>query len=269
MGRVLRRALGGLVVSGLLVTALAFYVYSPYLSLTSTQDGPATSAESGLSTLPGKTTAVSTSSPTPIPSPTAPAREAGSPSSAGGRQPGLRLVATVLAGGVFEVTETVRLPAPVSTLTLAPPDLRAAGGDLRSAHPMATDVVVRVDDQSVPLPRGTVQRATTIAFHRPTDRFEIRYRLHGSVRVNRPSTAGRAVGAVAPLASRLPGDLPVAVAFRGEAVRNVSCVGLPLDQRTCFAGRRPNVRVDQNLPYRAALVLVQLDLQAAVRKGRR
>ena len=41
LGHVLRRALGGLLVCGLLVTALAFYTYSPYLMLTAATGRPA------------------------------------------------------------------------------------------------------------------------------------------------------------------------------------------------------------------------------------
>lgn len=254
----------------LLVTALAFYVYSPYLSLTAARGRTATSSESAPSAWPSHSTVVPTPLLAPEPSHSAPTAKAGRPPGGVGQQPGVRLVATVLPGGVFEVIETVRLTAPVATLILAPPDLRAAGRALRSAQPVATDVVVQLATQSPVRPPGrTVRVPTTLAFGRPTDVFEIRYRLHGSVRVNRPSTAGRALGAVAPLASRLPGDLPVAVAVRGEAVRNLSCVGLPPDRRTCFAGRRPNVRVNQYLPLHAALVLVQLDLRAALRAGRR
>ena len=68
--------------------------------------------------------------------------------------------------------------------------------------------------------------------------------------------------------SRVPDDLPVAVSFKGQAVSNVNCVRLPPDQKTCFGGDRPNVRVNQHLAYRDALVQVQLDLQLAPREGR-
>jgi hypothetical protein len=267
MARVLRRALGGLLVAALLLTALAFYTYSPYLSLAAAPDGSATSITPPSSAPLGSSSSSPAPSSTPSPSPPAgyPDRNLPSPR---GQQPGIRLVATVLPGGVFEVTETVRLATPVSHLTLTPPDLRAAGRVLRSTRPYATDVVVRAGEQRAEPPRGTVRRATTVALGRPTDRFQVHYRLHDSVRHNQPSSAGRALGAVAPLISRLPGDLPVAVAVRGEAVRNLGCVGLPADQWACFAGERPNVRVNRSLPLRAALVQVQLDLKA-VRQGRR
>ena len=170
---------------------------------------------------------------------------------------------------IFYVIETVRLPAPVTSLTLLPPDLRAAGADLRSARPVATDVKVRVNGRAVRLPRPTVQRKTTVRLRRATDRFEVSYRLTMAIQLNEPSWRGRAIGAVAPLVSRVPGDLPVAVSFPGKAVSNVSCARLPPDQVTCFGGDQPHVRVDHHLAYRDALAKVQLDLQLAPREGRR
>lgn len=247
----------------LVVTAVAFYAYSPYLSITAAPSGPrpATAGSSGAST-------ASDPSPT-APSPSGQAPDGDRARDPGRSSPGVRLVATVLAKGVFEVTETVRLPAPVAHLTLAPPDLHAASGDLRSARPVATQLEVRVAGKRVRLAGRTVRRSTTIRLDRAASRFEIRYELHGSVRVNHPSSSGRALGAVAPLLRRQPGDLPVAVIVHGEAVRNLGCVAMPVDQQACFAGERPNARVNRNLPLRAALVQVQLDLKAAAGEGER
>lgn len=262
MGRVLRRALGGLLICGLLVTALAYYTYSPYLMLT-VRTGPPTTAEP----LPSATPKAK-GSPTPTPTPGTQTSDADLHPGPGGREAGIRLVATVGPNTVFDVTETVRLPAPVTRLELAPPDIRAVGGDLRSAHPYATNLVIRVNDRTVRPSGGTVRRATTVTLRQATDRFEVKYRLRDAVRVNRPSWTGRAIGAVGPLVSQLPDDLPVAVFLQGKAVSNVNCVRLPADQQTCFGGERPTVRVNQNLAYRDALVQVQLDLQLAPREGR-
>ena len=275
MGRAVRRACGALLVCGLLATALAFYTYAPYLNLT-VPAGAVTPAAPAAGTTPTATraepehspTARAGGSPTLTTAPTAEAPNDDRPPDLDGGEPGIRLVATVLAGGVFDVTETVRLPAPVTRLSLVPLDLRPAGGSLRSAHASVTDLVVDADDRSVRLPRRNVHRATTVVVGRATDRFEVRYRLHGTVRVSRPSRAGRALGAVGPLVSGVGDDLPVAMSFPGEAVSNLRCASLPVDQEACFAGRRPNVRVNRNLRHRDALVLVQLDLQRAPRGGR-
>lgn len=262
MGRVLRRALGGLLVFGLVVAAFAYFTYSPYLMLT-LPESPSTTAEPASD----QTAGTPAESRTPTSTPSAGAED-GQPTGSDGREPGIRLVATVAAGRVFAVTETVRLPAPVTRLSLVPPDLRAAGGDLRSARAVATDLVVRVDDRRVRLAAPTVDRATTVTLTRATDHIEISYRLRGAIRLNRPSWAGRAIGAVGPLVSGVPGGLPVSVSFRSEAVSNVNCVRLPPAQRNCFGGRRPNISVNQDLAHRDALVQVQLDLQLAPKGGR-
>ncbi len=256
LGHVLRRALGALLVAGLLVTALAFYVYSPYLTLTAATGGASAPPGPASSVSPSGTGPTPVTSSTPVPTPTAPVPD----SSPGGQQAGITLVATVRKGEVFEVTETVRLAAPVTQLTLAPPDLRLAGRALRTARPVATDLVVRAGNRPAALPRRTVQSATTVTLPQPTDELVVRYRLHGTIRINKPSRAGRALGAVGPLVSGLAPDLPVAASFPGEAVRNLRCAGLPVAEQACFAGRRPHVRVNQDLPLHAALVLVQLDL---------
>jgi hypothetical protein len=262
MGLVLRRALGGLLICGLLVSALAYFTYSPYLMMT-VRTGPPTTAETVSSPTPRAEGA-----PTPTPTPGPKVSDADQLPGPGGREAGIRLVASVGPNQVFDVTETVRLPAPVTSLSLAPPDLRAVGGDLRSAHPYAIDVVIRVNDRTVRVSGNKVRRATTVTLRRATDRFEVKYRLRDAVRVSRPSWAGRAIGAVGPLVSQVPDDLPVAVFVPGKAVSNVNCVRLPADQQTCFGGERPNIQVNQNLAYRDALVQVQLDLQLAPREGR-
>ena len=60
----------------------------------------------------------------------------------------------------------------------------------------------------------------------------------------------------------MPGDSSVAITVHGQAVRNLGCVRLSVDQQACIAGKRPNAHVNRNLPFRAALVQVQLDLKA-------
>lgn len=247
--------------AGLLVTALAFYIYSPYLTLTAATGGTPYSAGPVSSVSPPVDSPTPVGSSTPAPSATGPAPE----SDPGGQQPGIRLVATVRKGEVFEVSETVRLAAPVTELTLAPPDLRSAGRGLRAAHPVATDLAIRAGDHSVALPRRTVERTTTVTLRQPADHFVVRYRLHGTIHLNKPSSAGRALGAVGPLVSGLPHELPVAASFPGEAVRNLRCAGLAVADQACIAAGRPPARVNQDLPLHAALVLVQLDLTRAGR----
>ena len=80
--------------AGLLVTALAFYIYSPYLTLTTATGGTPASAGPATRVSPPADSPSPVASSTPAPSPTAPDPE----SHPGGQQPGIRLVATVRKG---------------------------------------------------------------------------------------------------------------------------------------------------------------------------
>ncbi|MGH3458653.1 hypothetical protein [Aeromicrobium sp.] len=69
-----------------------------------------------------------------------------------------------------------------------------------------------------------------------------------------------ALGAIRPLTSDVPGSLPVAVVAVGEAVRNLSCPALELPDQACATGSPPLMRVSPDLPWRTAVVVLQLDL---------
>lgn len=260
MGRALRRAAGAVVVCSLLVAAVGYYRYSPEITLTA-GEGAADSAEPA----PGGSSAAATT-PTPSPSvtPTIAAPGPDPTPATGGRPASVRLLVTVEKGGVFAVTETVRLSAPVTRLDLAPPDVSLAGGVLRSAQAVVTDLDLLADGRPVRLPSPGVRRPTTVSLRTAADRFELRYRLHQTIRRSTGSpTPGRAIGAVAPVVVGVADEVPVAVAFRSAAVLNVLCPCLPPAQRTCFAGRRPAVWVGTDLARKDALVVVQLDLRKA------
>jgi len=260
IGSGLRRAIGTLVVLALCAAAVVFYVGSPRPSLTSGPVAPAEPAptESG----------IQSASPSPTPTPTRTATQVpGSspdrdlPRGPGGREPGIRLTITPTSQGAFEVVETVRLAEPVAQLTLAPPDLTPAGGDLQGKQPVAEALKVMADERRIKLSNTTVRRPTVLTIARPTDLFELRYRMRGTTVVSKPSSVGRLLGAVGPLAG-VPGDLPVAITVRGHSVRNLSCPCLPMDDRACAAGPQPRVRVNRNLARRDALVVVQFDVAA-------
>lgn len=258
MGRALRRAAGAVVVVSLLVAAAGYYRYFPEFALTAGH-GSADSAEPAQHSVSPAVTPLP--SPSAAPTTTAPKPEA-TPST-DGRPAAIRLVVRVDGRGVFEVTETVRLPAPVTRLHLAPPDVRLAGGSLSSARPVVTDVDLRAGGRRVRLPGRSVRRPTTVRLRSATDQVTLRYRLHQTIRRNKMSTPGRAIGAVAPVLVGVPDEVPVAVAFRSAAVLNLTCPCLTPAQQTCFAGHRPTPRVGIDLARKDALVVVQLDLRKA------
>lgn len=261
MGRALRRTVGGLLAAALTVSALGFYLYSPRWSLT-TDGGPARSAEPA----PDQPTATTDPTPTPTPTspPTVPADNAEPTSGSGLRESGIGLQVRVGRDGTFLVTETVRLAAPAGRLTLAPPDLRPAGNGLAGLEPVVTGLTLRAGDRAVRLPRETMRRPMTVRLPAGTERVVLRYRLRGATKVSRPvRVPGRALGGLGPLVTGVSADLPVTVAFRSLAIRNLGCPSLPLEGQPCFAGQRPDVRVNTRLARKDALVVVQLDLLSA------
>jgi hypothetical protein len=268
MGGALRRAIGTVVTLALVGAAIGFYALSPHRSLTS-GPGPVTTAEPA----PTRTTIESASSSQTTTSPAQPSTRTATrtpksspdpdlPPGPGGREPGIRLTATPTAHGAFDVVETVRLAEPVTQLTLAPPDLTSANPDLRGKRPVAEALQVRAGGRAIKVANTTLRRATVLHVAEPAAAFELRYRLRGVTVINKPSSAGRALGAVEPLVTGVPAELPVAITVRGHSVRNLTCPRLPMAEWACAAGSQPNLRVNRNLPRVDALVAAQLDLTA-------
>jgi hypothetical protein len=263
MGGTLRRAIGTLLTLALVAAAVAFYLGSPRLSATSGTE-PVTTAEPAATESPSRS-ASPKAAPTPTLTETA-AKVPGSsphrnlPPGPGGREPGIRLTAAPTSGGAFDVVETVRLAAPVTRLTIAAPVFPATVRSLRGTHPVVEALTVTAGGRSVELSTRTVRRTMVVHLSQPADLFELRYRLGGVTVLNTPSSPGRALGGVKPMVVEVPEEFPVAIAVRGQSVRNLSCPCLPVDDQACAAGPRPKMRVNRNLALRDAMVLVQFDL---------
>lgn len=267
IGRALRRTVGALLTVVLLVAAAGYYVYSPRRLESLAPDGRATSAEPVPDRTPTPSVAATrTGTPTPTRTPSVGGADSDLPPGPGGRKPGIRLTARVLANGSIQVTETVRLVEAATTLALVPFDPTRAGTELRRVRPVATELVVLADGRPVDLPSRTVRESTSVRLPVVAERFVLRYRLRGVTVLSVPSPVpGRALGVLAPLTTGVPDDLPVAIDLPGARVRNVRCPGLPMALQSCFAGPRPHVRVSRALARRDALVVLQLNL----RTGRR
>jgi hypothetical protein len=126
--------------------------------------------------------------------------------------------------------------------------------------PFASKVRITTRNQSVPVPDGVVNRAETFHLDKPVRRYTLHYDLNRAIVRSLPSSEGRALGAVRPLTSGQPDLMSVAVVTIGSDVRNLSCPGLALSLQACAAGTPPLLHVRQDLPWRTALVIVQLDL---------
>ena len=182
------------------------------------------------------------------------------PDGPGTTEPGILLVVARSTDAAFAVTEMVRLEAPTASIAVRPPDFSAAGSTFDDARPFASKVRIIARDQSVPVPDGTVNRAETFDLDQPVRRYRMHYELNRAIVPSMPSSAGRALGAIRPLTSGQPDDMKVAVVTVGTGVLNLSCPALPLSLRSCAEGTPPLLHVRQDLPWRTALVIVQLDL---------
>jgi hypothetical protein len=264
MGGAFRRALGSLVTLALLAAAIGFYLASPRLHVTS-GSGPATNAEPARTHSPTESASPdSTLTATPTPTQTATQAPGSSadrklPPGPGGRQPGIRLTAVTTSDGEFDIVETVRLAQPVVRLTLAPPDLSPLAGGLKRKRPVAEALTVMADGHRIKPLKTTVRRATVLTLTRPTDLFELRYRVREATVASKPSSTGRLLGAVGPLTG-VPDELPVAITVKGHSLLNLSCPCLQVDDQACAAGGASTMRANQYLARRDALVLVQFDI---------
>lgn len=265
---VLRRALGLISTLTLLGLAIGFYRSAPGLTAIMTIPPPASTAANLPSPTPAATRTPSRSKP-PSRSPTASATRAktpekppkGLPEGPGTTEPGILLMATPDAKGRFHIAELVWLEQPVTVLQLRPIDVRASGVGLRRARPVATQIQLTADEQALEVPRDRVSRPMVLTLDAPTEAFQLRYVLRGVTERTPNSSPGRALGVVGPLVAGVPGDLPVAVVVMGRSVLNLGCPSSEMVRRPCATGQPPRLRVNRNLPYRASLVTVQLDLQ--------
>lgn len=257
----LRRALGLVLIAGLCVTAVTFYSEAPELP----RSAPAAASGTPIATTSDSTGPTPSSSPSPTTAATSTSpttsTNAKLPKGPGRTQPGILLVASPLPDGSFDVAEIVLLSTPTSTLRLGPPRLAQAGNHFSRAKPVASQVQVSADDQPVGVPDSRVTKRVDLALTAPARRIEMRYRLSGITVRSAPSQAGRALTAISPLVAGVPESFDVAMLVRGSTVHNIACPMIRrMREQACSAGRPPNLRVNGNLPWSGAVIVVQFDL---------
>ncbi len=174
-------------------------------------------------------------------------------------QPGILLVVSPSRGGSFDVWERVRLPDPVDTVTLSPPDVTRAGTAFAGAEAVVTKVQLDVDGQPIHVPDGVVVDGTFDVPVEGITTFELSYELDGTSVRSLPSTARRALAAISPLLDDTPYNLPVSVVVDGP-VLGVGCPLLDLSDRACAQGTSQRILVARSLPFDDAVVTVQFDL---------
>ena len=176
-------------------------------------------------------------------------------------EPGVTLSAAPTSTGTLEVAERVRTAKEVGSIVLSPPRVADAGPQFDAARPVLEDVQLTVAGQPVVLPTNTVTQRVVVTLPTPARSYELRYRLEGTSMRSVPSTAGRALAALAP-ASRTAntGAAPVVVRTSGDGIRNLSCPLLKGDDTTCAAGQAGALTTRFYLAAADALVVLQLDL---------
>ena len=257
----LRRALGLVLIAGLCVTAVTFYSEAPELP----RSAPAAASGTPIATTLDSTGPTPSGSPSPTTAPTSTSpttsTNAKLPKGPGRTQPGILLVASPLPDGSFDVAEIVLLGTPTSSVRLGPPRLAQAGSRFSRAKPVASQVQVSADEQPVIVPGSRITQRVDLVLTTPARRIELRYRLSGITARSLPSRAGRALTAISPLVEGVPKNFDVAMLVRGSTVHNIACpIIRNLGKQACSTGRPPTLRVNRNLPWSGAVIVVQFDL---------
>ena len=178
-------------------------------------------------------------------------------------EPGILLVARPNPDGTLDVGEWVLLPAATTSIGLTPPEIASVRTTFLGLAPYASALRVRSEGRPVPLADDLVDLVdgpTTLPLPASTRSYELRYLLHDAAVASRPTSAGRALAAYAPLSSAVPDDLPVVLAAYGSAVRKLLCPWSADPGARCDVGTPPLRRVDGAVPRQDAVVVMKYDL---------
>ena len=193
-------------------------------------------------------------SPTPKTSPT-PTQSASAPVG----NPGIAMTARPNPDGSFFVSEVITLPEAVTEVAVRPASIGDAGIGFGRLRPTATNVDVTAGGQALVVPDGPITSEVTLHWASPTKQLQLRYRLSQVNVASAHAKPGRALAAFGSLLGRMPADLPVTVVVTGKTVLSLTCPQLPLATMTCGAGKAPQFRTLQPIPFDRSRVLVQYD----------
>ena len=161
--------------------------------------------------------------------------------------------------GSFFVSEVIILPAAVTEVAVRPASIGDAGIGFERLRPAATNVEVTAGGQGLVVPDGPITSEVTLHWSSPTKQVQLRYRLSQVSVASAHAKPGRALAAFGSLLGRMPADLPVTVVVTGKTVLSLTCPQLPLATMTCGAGKAPQFRTLQPIPFDRSRVLVQYD----------
>ena len=153
----------------------------------------------------------------------------------------------------------ITLPAAVTEVAVRPASIGDAGIGFQRLRPTATNVEVTAGSQALVVPDGPITSEVTLHWASPTQKVQLRYRLSQVSIASAHAKPGRALAAFGSLLDRMPADLPVTVVVTGKNVLSLTCPQLPLATMACGAGKAPQFRTLQPIPFDRSRVLVQYD----------
>jgi len=267
---IVRRSLGALTVTALLGAAVAVAAGLGWPGPVRATDAVPASGVPSRTVVPTRTISPSrTTSPSHTPSPTPKTSPIPKPSptptqSSSGHVgvPGIALTARPDPDGSFFVSEVITLPEAVTEVAVRPASIGDAGIGFERLRPAATNVEVTAGGQALVVPDGPITSEVTLHWASPTKQVQLRYRLSQVSIASAHAKPGRALAAFGSLLGRMPADLPVTVVVTGKTVLSLTCPQLPLATMTCGAGKAPQVRTLQPIPFDRSRVLVQYDRPA-------
>ena len=267
---IVRRSLGALTVTALLGAAVAVAAGLSWPGPVRATDAVPASGVPSRTVVPTRTISPSrTTSPSHTPSPTPKTSPIPKPSptptqSSSGHVgvPGIALTARPDPDGSFFVSEVITLPEAVTEVAVRPASIGDAGIGFERLRPAATNVEVTAGGQALVVPDGPITSEVTLHWASPTKQVQLRYRLSQVSIASAHAKPGRALAAFGSLLGRMPADLPVTVVVTGKTVLSLTCPQLPLATMTCGAGKAPQVRTLQPIPFDRSRVLVQYDRPA-------
>ncbi|HXD25236.1 MAG TPA: hypothetical protein VN609_04855 [Propionibacteriaceae bacterium] len=267
---IVRRSLGALTVTALLGAAVAVAAGLSWPGPVRATDAVPASGVPSRTVVPTRTISPSrTTSPSHTPSPTPKTSPIPKPSptptqSSSGHVgvPGIALTARPDPDGSFFVSEVITLPEAVTEVAVRPASIGDAGIGFERLRPAATNVEVTAGGQALVVPDGPITSEVTLHWASPTKQVQLRYRLSQVSIASAHAKPGRALAAFGSLLGRMPADLPVTVVVTGKTVLSLTCPQLPLATMTCGAGKAPQFRTLQPIPFDRSRVLVQYDRPA-------
>jgi hypothetical protein len=173
--------------------------------------------------------------------------------------PRIAITASPNPDGSFLVSEVITLPEALTEVEVRPTSISDAGVGFKRLQPMASNVELTAGGQTLIVPDGPVTGEVTLRWGAPTQQVQLRYRLSGVSVASAHAKPGRALAAIGSLFHRMPANLPVTVVVPGKTVLSLTCPQLPLATMACGAGKAPQFRTLNPIPFDRSRVLVQYD----------